>query len=240
MPDVSVIGWDANSSTSANTLTVNQHASTTTGDLVVIIGTRNGAASGDSIVDDNGATPFTKVREDFESANGSQLVIFRRVIQGGDPTSWTFDFSGDTGVTRFTLCAITFRNQHADLFDVLPSGSTITIEANDGGNLACADVNTTVNNSIHVLVGCREGADAYEGLPSGYTALLPGQFTDQPQTSVYKVIASAGATGAQTFTQSGNGAGMSQSFVIKNNTSSAAHSYPLSGKLLGLLRGKVA
>jgi hypothetical protein len=218
--DVSFVAKATATAGLANTLTVNSPTGTTTGDLLVIIGTRNAVASGDSLVDDNGSTPFTKVREDHELDNGSQLVIFRRVIQSGDPTSWKFNFSGDTGMTRISLLAATFRDQHADLFDVLPSGSTVTKEGNDSGDLVCNGNTTTVDNSIHVLVAGREAGDGtgYNGIPAGYTLLQAWGFANQPQTTAYKVIAVAGATGSQTFTGSGNASGICQSFTIKNNT----------------------
>lgn len=230
--NVSFVATTINSSNAANTLTVDSPTGTTTGDLVIVVGTRNtSAGSGDSIVDDNGATPFTKVREDYESSNGSQLVIFRRVIQGGDPTTWTFDFSGDTSATRFSLMSATFRDQHADLFDVLPSGSTVTTENPDGGNISCNGNTTTIDNSIHVLIGGREGGSVYDGVPSGYTTIVGGGSFHQPQTSAYKIYATAGATGAQVFTGPSTGSGICQSFTIKNNTggSSTGASFGLLG-----------
>lgn len=235
--DVSFVAKANNTSSSANTLTIASPTGTTTGDLMIVVGTRNAASSGDSIVDDNGATPFTKVREDHEGSNGSQLVIFRRVIQGGDPTTWTFDFSGDTGATRFSLMSATFRDQHADLFDVLPDGTTVTTENNDGGDISCNGVTTTVAGSLHVLAAGREGGDGtgYSGVPAGYTEIQGWGAFNQPQTTAYKVIATASATGAQVFTGTSSNAGICQSFAIKNNTGGGATTAPSLG-LMGVGR----
>lgn len=230
--DLSYVGVGYATSDSANTVTVTRHASTTTGDVVIFLATRNAASSADSFVDDNGATPTTFVREDHEAGTGHTLAIFRRVIQGGDPTTWTFDFDGDTGATRISVVAVTFRDQHADIFDVTPSGSTVVAENNDAGDIAIANITSTVNNSIHVISGAREGGTSDWATPGGYTEIISGWDLNSANTVAYKIIAAAGATGALSFTGTGSGSGITQSFIIKNNTGGGAVSPKLG--LLGV------
>lgn len=219
MANISIRATSLNTSPSAATLSVTAPSGTTTGDVVVVMATRNSPGSGDSIVDNNGGTPFTSDRADHEAGNGNELVIFSRRIQGGDPGSYSFTFSGDLGATRFSLAAITFADPDGStIYDVAPSGSTVNIEGVDGGDITTVDINTATANSIHIIIGAREGGNYDDTIPTGYTRQFFGASFDQPMSIFSKIIGTPGATGSQTLTGAGDGAGISHSFALKNGT----------------------
>ena len=245
MPDVSFVAASLNADYPVTTLSVSAPAGTTAGDVVIVIGTRNAFSAVDTLVDDNGSTPFTQVRSDFESGQGSSLTILRRVIQAGDPTTYTFDYdpAGDLGASYLGLVAMTFRNVDAAIFDVAPSAGTLTQESPDGNDITCVAVTSTLANCIHVICAGREGGQGYRNTPSGYTAVAVASDFDWVTSVHYKILTSAGSSGVQTYTAPEGGSGQTQSFIIKNNAGGGgggSHSYPFAGKFAGLLGGKLA
>jgi len=217
----------ANTAT-ANTVTVlsvTAPTGTVAGDLVVILGTRNAPNAISDLVDDNGATPFTKDRSDLEVSNGLTLTIFSRRIRAGDPSSYSFKFNpaGDLGNTRLSLIALTFSNPDPSaIYHVAPSAATVKsgMEApSASGIVDILSVTSTIDHCIHVMCATREGfAGSYDSTPAGYTLVVDGVTLNSVNSCWIKTITPAGATGVQSVSASGGGSSaarsLRQSFLI--------------------------
>ena len=225
--DLAVLG-DANvrarlssgANATANTISITAPAGCTTGDVAVAVLKRDAVnIAADGWADNNGATPFTKDNTIDTDANDFLTSIFSRRLTGAEGASYTFIFTGDTTAAEILSIALCFSNPHAtDIYDVAPSAATDNPEAADGGSIDAISINSTVNGSIHVIVGMRETTD-FNNEPAGYTTDYGPLSTFQV---AHKIIAVAGATGAATFTGAGNVSANTQSFLIKNNAGAAA------------------
>lgn len=218
---ISIVASSQNSATSGTAGSVAAPTGTTTGDLVVVTAHWNGQTT---IADNNGATPFTEPVNDYKpnTSSGHVVSVFYRLIQASDPT--TFNFTGGAS-GRWSLIAVTFRGQHADLFDVAPS-TTNALNDEDGSpgnNAICPSITTLTNNAVHCAVAFIDAAiDDFDVWPSGYT-VHQSVDNNQGQTFTTKVIAVAGATGAQSFEHNGSGtAYIGLSFSIKEAASATA------------------
>lgn len=202
----------SNSATTGTAVSVTAPTGTTTGDVVIVTVHCNGQTT---IVDNNGATAFTEDLNDYKpnTTAGQTLSVFSRRIVGGDPSTYNFTI-GATG--RWNVIAVALQNPDpSTIYDVTPTGGN-NRDTTLAATVSAASITTTTANAIHFCVGCIDtNALTMSGTPAGYTVeknVSPNQTT----AVVYKVIAAAGATGAQTFTASGNEAMMAAKFAIKD------------------------
>lgn len=204
---------------SVATLAVDKPTNAASGDLLIIMAGRNAPSGADSIVDNNGSTAFTKNWELHNATSGWTMCLFSRRIGGSEPSTYTFDFSGDLGATTFSLVNILFKNPHpSTIFEVSPSGSTEWSEGTDSdGNVSYTNISSAVDKCIHIICSGIEGGGGVTGYPGGYTSIISQGATHMGLTAAYKVITPAGATGSLTGTQSVGGSPTTQSFLIKND-----------------------
>jgi len=202
-----------NNSTTGTAISVSAPTGTTTGDVVTISVHCNGNTT---IVDNNGATPFTEDLTDFSpnTTSGQTVSLFSRVIQAGDPSTYNFT-SGASG--RWSIVAACWQNPNATFYDVAPStGNAANRDDSSAATINAPSITTGFVNSIHVVCGYIDNAlSTISSNPGGYTTIKNS--TDQPQGVSYKVIASAGATGAQTITSGDSQPMIGLSFAIKTS-----------------------
>lgn len=204
----------SNSSTTGTAVSVTAPTGTTTGDVVIISVHSNGQTT---IVDNNGATPFTEDINDYQPNPGAghTVSVFSRRIQGGDPGTYNFTI-GSSG--RWSIIAVTFQNPHGtDIYDVAPNTANAA-NADDSldNNIAAPSINTLTANAIHTVIGYSDdGTGTSPTPPSGYSQAQGT--SNQPQGLATKVIVSAGATGAQTYTFTTFAARIALSFAIKDS-----------------------
>lgn len=201
-----------NNSTTGTAISVGAPTGTTTGDVVIITIHANGNTT---IVDNNGSTPFTEDLNDYQpnAGSGHTVSIFSRRIQASDPTTFNFT-SGASG--RWSISASTWQNPHAtDIYDVAPNTSNAAAASDAVSEISAPSINTNTNNAIHVvLAGWDTGNLGSITEPSGYTNI--NEIISQPQGSSYKVIATAGATGAQQYESTEDNPRFALSFAIKD------------------------
>lgn len=204
---------NSNSSTTGTAVSVTAPTGTTAGDVVIVSVHANNQTT---IADNNGATSFTEDINDYKpnTSGGHTLSIFSRRIQTGDPTTYAFTI-GASG--RWSIIADTWQNPNAtDIYDVAPS----TSNAANADNSSAATINapaitTNTANAIHVVHGYfDDGTAGNPSGPAGYTAA--GADNDEPQGAFYKVIASAGTTGAQTVTGTTSAPRIALSYAVKD------------------------
>jgi hypothetical protein len=187
---------------------------TTTGDLTVCLLSTNGLVTH---VDNNGGTPFTKNLNEYMGSDSGTISVWTRRILGGDPATYNWTIGSSQ---RWTVSCITLQTPHASLiFD-----GSISTNADGTGNLTSGTTNsivTTQANSIHFAVFTTDGpSNTISGTPAGYTCDLNGG--DQWTALCRKVVAAAGATGAQTFSYDSLSEYMSASFAIVDSGASGA------------------
>ena len=211
--DTTIRASSQNSSTTGTAISVTAPTGTTTGDVVVVTVHGNGQTT---IVDNNGATPFTEDLNDSQpnTTSGQTVSVFSRRIVGGDPGTYNFTL-GASG--RWSIIAVTFQNPHAsDIYDVTPA--TSNLDSPPGASTASAPSITTITkNAIHCACAFIDASvDDFTAWPAGYT-VHQSVDNNQGQTFTTKVISAAGATGAQPFVHNGSGtAYIGVSFAIKN------------------------
>ena len=202
---------DATTNTGAGTAaSVSAPAGTTPGDVVICVLCVNGV---DATSDNNGGSSFTKDLDDLEEGlGGITMSIWSRRIQAGDPS--TYNFTLETS-QRWTLHAIALQSPHPSVIYDVAIGTNHNVAS--GVTSINAPSITTINaNAIHFAVAGADGASStFSATPSGYTV---HENSGQQVAAVCSiVIASPGATGAQTFsissTQSANGV----SFAIRDD-----------------------
>lgn len=204
-----------NSATSGTAITVSRPTGTVEGDVVLVKVHVNGQTT---IVDNNGATPFTEDINDYKpnTSSGHTASLFRLTIPAGNPATYSFT-SGASG--RWSAVAETWMNPNATFYDVTPvTGNATNLDSPPGSSGATsASINTTTSNAIHKIDAFIDASiDDFTGWPSGYT-VTQSVDNNQGQTGVYKVIAAAGATGTQNFTHNGSGtAYITFSYAIKD------------------------
>jgi hypothetical protein len=208
----------SNQATTGTAISVTAPTGTTTGDVVVIAINGN---NNTTIADNNGSTPFTADISNWSpnTVGGQTMSIYLRTIQTGDPTTYNFTL-GTTG--RWAIVAVTFQNPQATFYDVAPSTAN-GINLDNPMNqftIDCKSITTQSNNAIHIALCMIDGPINITGFPAGYTT--EQNTTQQPIAFSDKVIATAGATGIQTFTVDTNSAdGATLSFSIKGETITA-------------------
>jgi len=201
---------------SGTAVTVSAPAGTTAGDLVIVVVHCN---ANTTIVDNNGATPFTEDLNDYQNVGAGQTgSIFSRRIVAGDPPTYAFTLGTST---RWTAVAITFSGPDPSaIYDVAP---TVGNSARDTGNpsFASLDITTLTNGAFHLIYGLPDGnSQSASATPPGYTVEQNGG--NQGIAAAWKVISPAGATGAQTWTWTVSTPSITFSFAVKAAAVSAA------------------
>jgi hypothetical protein len=219
--DIAYRAYAVNSSNAATTLACNKPTGTTTGDLVVAVVGHNGQ---ETIADNNGATPFTLAYESWDAGSpfGATMTVFSRLIQGGDPA--TYSFTADTS-DRMTVLCITFSDPNTSTtFDVSPAAGTLTTDSDAGTTTSSVDITTLSANAIHLIIAMRDSSTNPNYVDiAGYTRLGAATAgTGEAMEGYYKVIAAAGATGAKTITHDATDGYLAQSFAVKNNVPATA------------------
>ena len=183
----------------------------TTGDLVVCIVQANGQTT---LVDNNGATPFTEDINDYKpnTTNGHVVSVFSRVIQAGDPS--TYNFTSEAS-ERWSIVAICWQGAHS--YDVAPStGNAANDDSASTGTINAPTITTVADNSHHVTFCCWDtAATGIITTPVGYTLLQNANAGGEPLHASYKNITPAGATGATTHLNTEFGAMIAMSFSVK-------------------------
>lgn len=208
----SVRASSSNSAGSGTAMSVSEPAGTTTGDVVVISVHGNGDTT---IVDNNGATPFTEDINDYHPnpSGGHTVSIFSRRIQAGDPSTFNFTLGADS---RWSVVAVTIQDPNAStIYDVAPNTSNAAnLDDWNNGDITAPTITTQTANAIHIVCGYWDtSATGTITEPSGYTNLQ--EVHNEPQGLCYKAIVSAGATGAQDYSNTENGTRIALSFAMK-------------------------
>lgn len=205
-----------NTAATGTAVSVSAPTGTAAGDLVIVTVHYN---NNTTIVDNNGATPFTEDLNDYQQVTTGQTVsVFSRRIQAGDPS--TYNFTGGSS-TRWTATAVTWQNPHASIiYDVAPISGNSNQSGTAVATLTSLSINTTTNGAIHCVVCCPDNPAASIVKPTGYTE-EQNNATNQAVDFSDKVIVSAGATGAQTWTWTGNAGVVTLSFAIMDIAASS-------------------
>lgn len=213
-----------NTAATGTAASVSAPAGTTTGDLVIVVVHYNNSTT---IVDNNGSTPFTEDLNDYqETTTGLTISVFSRRIQGGDPT--TYNFTGGSN-TRWTVVAVTFQNPHAStIYDVAPTSGNSNQSGVAVATLTSLSINTLTNAAIHCVVCCPDNPATAIVKPAGYTE-EQNNATNQAVDFSDKVITSAGATGAQTWTWTSNAGVATLSFAIMDITATSVSAAQMIG-----------
>jgi len=200
------------SSDSANNITVNEPTGAAIDDWIIVVVAGNGSVT---LADNNGSTAFTKDHQDQETSGNSTLAIFSRKKQSGDPSTYNFT---STATDRITAISIAFQDGDASTaYDIAPSASTHDKIASQVDTFDCKDITTLTDNAIHLAIGMMDiGTNTFTGRPAGYTEIEEVDATGQPLSIYFKVIATASATGVQTFTGSNVNRWQSESIAIKD------------------------
>jgi len=219
--DIAYRAHAVNNSNAATTLACTAPTGTVSGDLVIAIVGHNGQ---ETIADNNGATPFTLSYESWDTAApfGATMTVFYRLIQGGDPASYSF--TADTS-DRMTVLCVTFSNPNTSTpLDVAPVLGSLTTDTTNDGSIPVASITTLSANAIHIMAVMQDTSTSPTfAAVAGYTQLGTGAGgTGEATDLYYKVIAAAGATGGQTVGVSAFAGALSQSFALKNNVPAAA------------------
>ena len=182
---------------------------TAAGDLVTVIVHVNVDTT--TIADNNGSTPFDDDGSFTQTSGGARITVFSRRIQTGDPSTYAFTLSG---AVRWTAVAVTWQSPHASvIYDVVPAATGSAVNDTTG---TAPDITTVNANAIHCAIfGADASANTITGTPTGYTVQENGG-VNQNTAFTYKVIASPGATGAQTFTQTASDGWLGVSFAIRD------------------------
>lgn len=179
--------------------------------------TMTGSLVGGIGIEIKGAPIFTEDLNDYQpnTTSGQTVSVFSRRLVSGDPSTYNFTL-GASG--RWSVIAVCIQNPDATtIYDVTPT--TSNLDSPPGASTASApSITTTTSNAIHFACAFIDAStDDFTGWASGYT-VHQSVDNNQGQTVTSKVIAAAGATGAQSFTHNGTGtAYIGVSFAIKDD-----------------------
>jgi len=203
------------SSNSASTLGVAAPTGTVAGDIAIVVAAGNTTGN---LADNNGSTPFTESYTLTESTEGSVMSIFARAIQSGDPSTYSFT---NTVTDRFGEIAISFSGgDTASIFDVAPGAGNTTAFSSYPTSMSAPSITTLTDGAIHVCGAILDsGGAAFNSWPSGYTVAQTITASGQRITLAWKVITTAGSTGAQSFGNDTGVCGYAFSFAIKPGSS---------------------
>lgn len=146
------------------------------------------------------AATFTEDINDYKpnTTGGHTVSIFSRRVVSGDPLHYNFTI-GASG--RWSIIADTWQNPNvSSIYDVSPNtANAANADDSSATTINAPSITTLSANAIHVVHGYfDDGTGGNPSGPAGYTSA--GADNDEPQGAFYKVIAAAGATGAQTVT----------------------------------------
>lgn len=211
-------------------ITINEPAGAAVGDLIVLSICVNGSRT---IADNNGSTPFTDEYQTNSESPTATFAIWSRVKQSGDPSTYNFTW---TGSDRSGAVCLAFGNPHTTPFDVTPDGTTDKPTSGNQTTLDDVSITTLIDKSIHcsiIMIDRDNTTTIYDGI--GYREERE-MSTDQSQGVGWntKRIATAGATGTQTYTLSTASTALTQSFSIANNSGTA-----ISAALTGTIAASV-
>jgi hypothetical protein len=202
-----------NSSTTGTAISVSAPIGTTAGDLVKIVVHANGQTT---IVDNNGATPFTEQINDYQpnTTNGQTMSVFSRVIQSGDPTTYNFT-SGASG--RWAIIAISITDSLTPVDDDPPSIVDATNrDSSVDGTAVTASINTISNNAFHIVVaGWDTASIGTITTPAGYTLLANANGGGNPIHASYKSFPTPSSTGTKNIVNTEFGAYITFSFSVR-------------------------
>jgi hypothetical protein len=197
-----------NSGTGA-TITVAEPAGAQVGDKVIVHLVMNGVQTPS---DNNGGTPFTQKASANAPGEGLTIAIWERYKQSGDPSSYSFSISSD----RWSAVATAWSDPHpSNVWEVNPS---FTVDDTLSSTpISAPDITTLSANAIHVAAGAVDGSGtSITGTPATYTVIqtVSGIAGTESQSVTYKVIASPGSTGAQSFTKGTTDADIGVSYAL--------------------------
>ena len=200
-----------NTAGSGAALSVAVPAGTQAGDKLFVLVNANGNVT---IADNNGANPLTvdaAVNNLQLATQGMTTSLYLKTVTSGDLTAWggTLQFATTAG-GRWTVIAVAVANPKASFFDVTPVTDT-----NDAGAVVsiAPDITTLTANAIHIACACVDGGSTGITAPAGYTTAQNGG--NEAAAVCSKVIATAGATGAQVFALDSFEGSIAISFAIK-------------------------
>lgn len=212
---VSVRASTKAASASATSISVSAPTGTAANDRVVV---QVGANNVVTLSDNNGATSFTKDNEQSEAVNGATMAVFSRLIQSGDPASYSFNSSG--AASRISAVAVTFMGEDTTTaYDVAPTAGTGNIASGPVSpyDLTALTITTITDLAIHCAVFAGDSSSfSIDAVPAGYTEHQRVTASGQRLSFCTKVITPAGATGAQTFSMDSQAGMITQSFAVKN------------------------
>lgn len=215
MAETSVRSSSTNTGATGTAISVSSPTGTSAGDLEIVYACVNTNSGTDTIVDNNGATPFTVDlgSTNYGSTAGGMYAIFSRRILAGDPATYAFTYSGNS---RWTLIAVTFQNPNpTTIYDIAPNVSLSSTSIN-AVTLVSPSTTTITNKAIHVAISCNDGTnDVYLTTPAGYTV----EQNSGQQRAVFAdaLIPVTGATGTTTFSWTTLSPAFTSTFAIKNN-----------------------
>jgi len=211
---VSIRSSSKNDSNTGTAMSISAPAGATAGDKMIVLAQHNGNTT---IVDNNGATPFTEDINDWQPTPtaGNTISVFSRTIQAGDPSTYNFTAGSSS---RWALIAICVQAT-SPAYDVAPNtangGST---DDSASGTQVIPSITTGVANTLHIVFcGWDTAATGTITEPSGYTLLQSANSGGQPLSASYKAIATASATGTTTYVNTQFAARAGLSFSVKDS-----------------------
>ncbi len=208
---------------SGTAVAITAPSGTAAGDLVLVVVHSNNVTT---IADNNGGTPFTESVNDYQETDaGLTASLFVRRIQSGDPGTYNFTLGTSS---RWGAIAVALSSPHAStIFDVVSSNTQ------QGGGvdatMTAASITTLTANAIHFAVFGADGSgNAFVTAPDGYTT-HQNLTSNQTLLVTSKVIASPGATGAQSADFTTTNGAFAFSFAIIDHTAGGAATITGSG-----------
>lgn len=207
-----------NSSSTGTAISVSEPAGAQVGDMIKVIVHGNGQTT---IVDNNGATPYTEPVNDYQpnTTNGQTFSVFSRVKQAGDPATLNFTL-GASG--RWAIIAMAIYDADGGTIedDVAPSTANATnTDDATSGTMTVPAINTGVNNAMHITTGGWDTSNIGTiTTPAGYTLIQNANGGGEPLHASYKIIATAGSTGTTQIQNTEFGARIGLSFSVKAST----------------------
>jgi len=122
---ISLIASASTDAASGTAVSLTHGLTIQSGDIIVALVHANG--SGTTIVDNNGASSFTK-RTEADSGATSHAAIFDRVAGGSEPSAYAFTLGSSQ---RWAIIVLQFRGVDASIYDVTPGAANLTTAYTD-------------------------------------------------------------------------------------------------------------
>src|SRR5258708_7834109 len=196
---------------STDSTVINVPTGVVDGDLLIMAATTqaNNGGTPPTVAPPTGWTKFGQIASNSASFSNYSLALFRR-IAASEPASYTVT-DGSPTIHRLDVTMIAYSG--ADGTTPIVLGPVSAVGNSDSGttNLVSADPGTTPrDNCWHAIWWVDTGAMG--GAPSGYTRDI--SLGGPVKAADHKAISPAGATGAQTVTNTGGGAWACYALVI--------------------------